>query len=172
MAIVFSSWPPAGRSGWPPTLRAVEPLGDDRPRERPNGFQEHARFVVHHASYLDVQRLGSVRRTRSSRVYPMKAAIALSSPCHRARACLPAPASGPGCAAPFPHRTDCCRPIRRSAGVKSRLACTFTRHFDLCWLRSHRLLTPQRRRITIRRQSGGGPLQFPWSSVTWRPGAG
>ncbi len=28
-------------------------------------------------------------------------------------------------------------------------------------LRSHRSLMPQRRRITIRRQSGGGPLHLP-----------
>ena len=38
------------------------------------------------------------------------------------------------CAAPPPHRTDCCRPIRRRGGVKGRFACTFTSHFDLCLL--------------------------------------
>jgi hypothetical protein len=35
-------------------------------------------------------------------------------------------------------------------------------------LRSQPFLTPNRRRITIRRQSGGGPLQLPQSSATWR----
>ena len=35
---------------------------------------------------------------------------------------------------PSPHRTDCCRPIRRRGGVKGRFACTFTRHFNLCSL--------------------------------------
>ncbi len=65
------------------------------------------------------------------------------------------------CAA-FPHRTDCCRPIRRRAGVRGRFACTLTRHFDLCSLplRSDRPLVPDRRRITIRRQSGGRPCSF------------
>jgi hypothetical protein len=36
------------------------------------------------------------------------------------------------CAAPLPHRTDCCRSIRRRGGVKGGLACTFARNFDLC----------------------------------------
>jgi hypothetical protein len=36
----------------------------------PKGFQEHARFVVHHGFYLDVQHLDPPRRPRSSRVYP------------------------------------------------------------------------------------------------------
>ena len=35
---------------------------------------------------------------------------------------------------PSPHRTDCCRSIRRSEGVKDRFACTLTRHFHLCSL--------------------------------------
>ena len=38
------------------------------------------------------------------------------------------------CAAPPPHRTDCCLPIRRRGGVKGRFACTFTSHFDVCLL--------------------------------------
>ena len=73
-------------------------------------------------------------------------------------------------AAPLPHRTDCCRPIRRRGGVKGRFACTFTRHFDLCSLPcgQDRPLMPYRRRITIWRQSGGGPLQLPWSfGIRW-----
>jgi hypothetical protein len=37
-------------------------------------------------------------------------------------------------AAPLPHRTDCCRPIRRRGGVKGRFACTLTTHFPLCSL--------------------------------------
>ena len=37
-------------------------------------------------------------------------------------------------AAPLPHRTDCCRLIRRRGGVKGRFACTLTRHFPLCSL--------------------------------------
>jgi len=36
--------------------------------------------------------------------------------------------------APSPHRTDCCRPIRRRGGVKGRFACTLTSHFDRCSL--------------------------------------
>jgi hypothetical protein len=45
-------------------------------------------------------------------------------------------APGPGClrAAPLPHRTDCCRSIRRRGGVKGRFVCTLTRQFDLCSL--------------------------------------
>jgi hypothetical protein len=64
--------------------------------------------------------------------------------------------------APPPHRTDCCRSIRRSEGVKDRFACTFTRNFSpvLVALRKHRSLMPQRRRIIIRRQSGGGICTF------------
>jgi hypothetical protein len=36
----------------------------------------------------------------------------------------------PGCGAgpAPPHRTDCCRPIRRRGGVKGRFACTLARH--------------------------------------------
>ncbi len=61
-----------------------------------------------------------------------------------------------------PHRTDCCRPIRRRRGVKGRFACTLTRHFDLCSLPCGQIgpLMPHRRRITIRRQSGGGLCTF------------
>jgi hypothetical protein len=36
----------------------------------PQWFQEHARFAVHHGSYLDVRHLGPPRCPRSSRVYP------------------------------------------------------------------------------------------------------
>jgi len=35
-----------------------------------------------------------------------------------------------------PHRTDCCRSIRRRGGVKGRFACTLTGHLDLCSLPS------------------------------------
>ena len=58
---------------------------------------------------------------RTRRVRPCTTAIGrfrIRAPCPR-----PAP-SGPGCgpcAPPLPHRTDCCRPIRRREGVKSRL---------------------------------------------------
>jgi hypothetical protein len=31
---------------------------------------------------------------------------------------------------PFPHRTDCCRSIRRREGVKGGFACTFTGHLS------------------------------------------
>jgi hypothetical protein len=67
--------------------------------------------------------------------------------------------------APPPHWTDCCRAIRRSEGVKDRLAqCVNQAHSPvLVALRKHRSLTPQRRRITIRWQSGGGPVHLPRS---------
>ena len=45
-----------------------------------NGFQEHARFAVHHGSYLDVQHLGPPGCPRSSRVYPAPVASPYSSP--------------------------------------------------------------------------------------------
>ena len=35
---------------------------------------------------------------------------------------------------PFPHRTDCGRPIRWREGVKGGFACTLTGHFPLCSL--------------------------------------
>ena len=71
------------------------------------------------------------------------------------------PAPG-ACVPPLPHRTDWCRSIRRSGGVKDRLACTLTRHLPpvLVAPRKHRSLMPQRRRITIRRQSGGALCSF------------
>ncbi len=34
------------------------------------------------------------------------------------------------CAAPLPHRTDCCRSIRWREGVKGGFACALTRHFQ------------------------------------------
>jgi hypothetical protein len=63
---------------------------------------------------------------------------------------------------PLPHRTDCCRYIHRRGGVKGRLAYVHQALSPvLVALRSHRLLMPYRRRIIIRRQSGGGPLHLP-----------
>ena len=55
-----------------------------------------------------------------------------ATPIRRARPRL-APSSPPMVLAsrPSPHRTDCCRSIRRSEGVKDRFACTLTRHFHL-----------------------------------------
>jgi hypothetical protein len=68
------------------------------------------------------------------RLRPRTTAIVV--PCRVHRICawhLPAPAVvlGPR---PSPHRTDCCRSIRRRGGVKGRFACTSTRHFHLCSL--------------------------------------
>ena len=79
-----------------------------------------------------------------------------------------APGTPPLRAAPLPHRTDCCRPIRWRGGVKGRFECTLTRHLSPVpvALRPHRPLMPYWRCITIRRQSGGGSLQLPWSSGT------
>jgi len=78
--------------------------------------------------------------------------------------------SGPGflVPAPSPHRTDGCRPIRWSGGVKARFALYVDQALSpvLVVLSAHQVLMPERRRITIRRQSGGGPLQFPRSSET------
>ena len=79
----------------------------------------------------------------------------------------PRPGCGP-CAPPLPHRTDCCHsysPERRCQG----LICVYVHQAlspVLVVLRSDRRLMPDRRRITIRRQSGGEPLQFPRSSGT------
>jgi hypothetical protein len=53
-------------------LRAVEPPGDNLPRERPNGFQERPRFTVRHCSYLDFQHLRVLHHSRSSRAYPAR----------------------------------------------------------------------------------------------------
>jgi hypothetical protein len=64
-------------------------------------------------------------------------------------------------AAPSSHRTDCCRSIRRRDGVKGGFV-----YVDqglspvLVVLRVQPPLTPYRRRITIRRQSGGGLCSF------------
>ena len=69
-------------------------------------------------------------------------------------------------AASSPHRTDCCQLIRwRELGVKRGFACPLTRCFHLCSLSCghSRPLMPYRRRITIRRQSGGGSLHLPRS---------
>jgi hypothetical protein len=54
----------------------------------------------------------------------------LLSAAHRVRALPRSP--GPSALRPSPHRTDCCRPIRRRGGVKGRFACTLTTHFRLC----------------------------------------
>jgi hypothetical protein len=51
-------------------LRAVEPPGDDRPRERPNVFQERSWFTTRCRCYLLRWRTGLASQARSSRVYP------------------------------------------------------------------------------------------------------
>jgi len=80
------------------------------------------------------------------------------------------PCCGSLCAAP-PHRTDCCRPIRRRGGVKGAFEYTLTRHFPPYSLTcgQSQPLTPYRRSIAIRRQSGGGPLHFPGHAAVARP---
>ena len=80
------------------------------------------------------------------------------------------PCCGSLCAAP-PHRTDCCRPIRRRGGVKGAFEYTLTRHFPPYSLPcgQSQPLTPYRRSIAIRRQSGGGPLHFPGHAAVARP---
>jgi len=97
----------------------------------------------------------------------------LLSSARQVRAWPPSPARLRSlCTAPSPHRTDCCRSIRRRKGVKGGFACTFNQTFSpvLVALRSQPPLTPDQRRITIRRQSGGGPLHLP-GSCRHTPGA-
>ena len=77
-------------------------------------------------------RLGPTRRprpratVRTRRLRPRTTPIRPSRP----RLVPSSPAAVP-VRRPSPHRTDCCRPIRRSEGVKDRFACTLTRHFHL-----------------------------------------
>ncbi len=52
-------------------LRAVEPPDGDRPRERPNGFQERRWFTTRHRCYLPRRHSGMACEARSSRVYPV-----------------------------------------------------------------------------------------------------
>jgi hypothetical protein len=68
---------------------------------------------------------------------------------------------------PSPHRTDCCRPIRRR-GCQGPIRASVNQALSpvLVALRPHRPLMPDWRGITIRWQSGGGSLQLPWSSGT------
>ncbi len=60
----------ADHLGLDAALRAVEPPGDDRPRERTNGFQERRWFTIRRRCYLRCWRSRLARQARSSRVYP------------------------------------------------------------------------------------------------------
>ena len=58
-------------------LRAVEPPGDDRARECPNGFQELLCFPARDVIELGFSWGCLQRRSRSSRVYPARTGIGL-----------------------------------------------------------------------------------------------
>ena len=99
---------------------------------------------------------------------PMAAAVAVTVAVIRAarpRRAPSHPACGPG-APPLPNRTVSCR-LHSLEVSRADSRDAITRRFPLASLRSHRPLTPYRRRITIRRSLVGSLCTFP---VTRAPG--